>query len=87
MENKDTDDTVVESNSTTQNDDWTGVDVIESMCMSCGDNGTTRLMLHKIPFFRELIIASFQCDLCGYRNNEVTFGGSIQPKGNIVYLF
>eukprot|EP01041_Mallomonas_annulata_P012141 gene12141-25479_t len=66
--------------------DWTGVDVMESMCMSCGDNGTTRLLLHKIPFFRELILASFSCEHCGYQNNEVTFGGSIQPKGCIYEL-
>eukprot|EP00607_Mallomonas_marina_P008812 CAMPEP_0182417476 /NCGR_PEP_ID=MMETSP1167-20130531/1966_1 /TAXON_ID=2988 /ORGANISM="Mallomonas Sp, Strain CCMP3275" /LENGTH=289 /DNA_ID=CAMNT_0024591091 /DNA_START=310 /DNA_END=1175 /DNA_ORIENTATION=+ len=62
-------------------DDFTGADIMESMCMSCGENGTTRLLLHKIPLFRELIIASFKCEECGYQNNEVTFGGSIQPKG------
>ena len=64
---------------TTEDDtEWNGVDEIESLCMSCGENGMTRMMIHKIPYFRELIIASFSCDECGERNNEVTFGGEIQ---------
>ena len=79
------------------------VDVFSnSLCMHCGGTGTTRMMMHKIPYFREVIIASFCCEYCpelddadddnddgdtpkeggcGYTNNEVTFGGEIQPKG------
>lgn len=66
--------------------EWNGMDTIESLCISCGSNGITRLMLHKIPNFRELIIASFYCDYCGERNNEVTFGGEIQIQGCIFTL-
>jgi zinc finger protein len=55
--------------------EWNGIDIIPSLCMSCGATGETRLMLHKIPYFRELVIASFHCEECGERNNEVTFGG------------
>ena len=66
--------------------EWNGVDEMSSLCMSCGEAGQTRLMLHKIPHFRELIIASFCCDACGERNNEVTFGGEIQPQGSIFTL-
>ena len=64
-----------------QYDVWSGVDRIESLCMNCEENGITYIMLHKIPYFRELIIASFSCNECGERNNEVTFGGEIQPQG------
>ena len=67
-------------------DVWDGVDEIESLCMSCGENGMTRLMLHKIPYFRELIIASFCCEFCGERNNEVSFGGEIQAQGCVYDL-
>ena len=67
-------------------DVWDGVDEIVSLCMSCGANGMTRLMLHKIPYFRELIIASFCCESCGERNNEVSFGGEIQPQGCVYDL-
>ena len=61
--------------------EWSGVDEMTSLCMRCGEDGVTRMMLHKIPFFRELIIASFECEHCGERNNEVTFGGEIQLHG------
>lgn len=81
-----TNDNVADNAGPTTEEDFSGIDMIESMCMSCGDNGMTRLLIHKIPFFRELIIASFQCEHCGYTNNEVTFGGAIQPKGCIYEL-
>jgi len=66
--------------------EWNGVDIMKSLCMNCGEEGETRLMLHKIPYFRELIIASFFCESCGERNNEVTFGGEIQLHGCIYEL-
>ena len=48
--------------------------------MECGGKGKTILMLHKIPHFRELIIASFKCGDYKSTNNEVTFGGEIHQK-------
>ena len=39
------------------------VDVIpNSYCVYCGGSGTTRLLIHKIPYFREIILASFSCE-------------------------
>jgi hypothetical protein len=61
-----------------QDQDDLGLSEMESLCMNCMENGKTRMMVHKIPYFRELIIASFACPHCGERNNEVTFGGEIQ---------
>jgi len=66
--------------------DELGITEVESMCMSCGENGLTKFLMHKIPYFRELIIASFECEHCGERNNEVTFGGEIQIQGSIYEL-
>jgi len=57
------------------------VDEIESLCMNCHDNGTTRLLLTRIPFFREIIIMSFNCPHCHFQNNEIQSAGEIQPKG------
>ncbi|ROT43480.1 zf-ZPR1-domain-containing protein [Sodiomyces alkalinus F11] len=57
------------------------VEEIESLCMNCGGNGITRLLLTSIPYFREIIIMSFSCEHCGLRNNEVQPAGTIQPKG------
>lgn len=53
---------------------------LESMCPRCEMNGTTRLMITKIPHFREIIVSSFECPNCGEKNNEVQFGGEFGPK-------
>ncbi|KKA29741.1 hypothetical protein TD95_003885 [Thielaviopsis punctulata] len=65
----------------TGDDDVRAVEQIESLCMNCHKNGTTRLLLTSIPYFREIVIMSFSCDHCGFQNNEVQPAGSIQPKG------
>ncbi|KAJ1927667.1 nucleolar zinc-finger protein [Tieghemiomyces parasiticus] len=54
---------------------------IESYCMSCGENGTTRILLTKVPHFREIILMAFECPHCGLKNNEVRSGGAIAEKG------
>jgi zinc finger protein len=58
------------------------VDEIESLCMNCHEDGMTRLLLTKIPFFREIIIMSFECPHCGFRNSEVQPAGEIQQRGH-----
>lgn len=58
------------------------VQEIESMCVNCEQNGTTRLLLTKIPFFREVIIMSFSCPHCGLKNSEIQPAGQIQEKGS-----
>ncbi|KAG8527681.1 uncharacterized protein KY384_007835 [Bacidia gigantensis] len=62
------------------------VDEIESLCMNCEENGMTRLLLTKIPFFREVILMSFFCDHCSFRNNEIQPAGQIQELGS-KYIF
>jgi zinc finger protein len=32
---------------------------IESLCLECGQNGTTRMLLTEMPFFRQVVITSF----------------------------
>lgn len=54
---------------------------IESLCINCGEDGTTRMLLTKIPFYKEVIIMSFECPHCGYQNNELQPGGKIEDKG------
>ncbi|XP_074633518.1 zinc finger protein ZPR1-like isoform X2 [Acropora palmata] len=67
-------------------DEESGVTSIESLCVSCEENGTTRLLLTRIPFFREVVISSFDCPHCGYSNNEVQSAGRIQDNGCKVTL-
>ncbi|XP_025854975.1 zinc finger protein ZPR1 [Vulpes vulpes] len=54
---------------------------IESLCMNCYRNGMTRLLLTKIPFFREVIVSSFSCEHCGWSNTEIQSAGRIQDQG------
>ncbi|XP_066507299.1 zinc finger protein ZPR1 [Hoplias malabaricus] len=54
---------------------------IESLCMNCYQNGITRLLLTKIPFFREIIISSFSCPHCHWNNTEIQSAGRIQEQG------
>ncbi|KAG0475667.1 hypothetical protein HPP92_015353 [Vanilla planifolia] len=54
---------------------------IESLCMRCGNNGITRLLLTRIPYFREVVLMAFECSHCYEKNNEVQFAGQLQPRG------
>ncbi|XP_073324326.1 zinc finger protein ZPR1 [Pagrus major] len=62
------------------NDDWEPTE-IESLCMNCYKNGTTRLLLTKIPFFKEIIVSSFSCPHCHWSNTEIQSAGRIQDQG------
>lgn len=39
------------------------------------------MLLTRIPFYKETVIASFSCDHCGYENNEIQPAGEIEPNG------
>ena len=54
---------------------------IESLCMSCHEKGTTRILMTKIPFFKDIIIMSFSCPHCGFRSNEVEPGEALSDHG------
>uniref|UniRef100_A0A3B3TR03 Zinc finger protein 259 n=1 Tax=Poecilia latipinna TaxID=48699 RepID=A0A3B3TR03_9TELE len=54
---------------------------IESLCMNCYQNGTTRMLLTKIPFFKEIIVSSFSCAHCSWSNTEIQSAGRIQDQG------
>ncbi|XP_021754038.1 zinc finger protein ZPR1-like [Chenopodium quinoa] len=62
-------------------DDDVPIYEIESLCMRCRENGTTRLMLTQIPHFRKVLLSAFECPHCNERNNEVQFAGELQPRG------
>ncbi|KAL9825987.1 LOW QUALITY PROTEIN: zinc finger protein ZPR1 [Geothlypis trichas] len=54
---------------------------IESLCMNCVRNGVTRLLLTRIPFFKEIIVSSFSCPSCSWSNTEIQAAGRIQEQG------
>lgn len=61
-------------------EDWQPTE-IESLCMNCHQNGTTRLLLTKIPFFKEIIVSSFSCANCSWSDTEIQSAGRIQEQG------
>jgi zinc finger protein len=62
-------------------EDTKAIREVESLCMRCHESGTTRFLLTTIPYFKEIVVSSFMCDHCGYRDTEVQPAGEIQPKG------
>ncbi len=52
-----------------------------TLCVACGGSGMTKMLPVTIPYFREIVVCSFECDDCGYKNNDAMFGGGIQEKG------
>lgn len=51
---------------------------IESLCINCEETGLTKLLCTRIPFYKQVIIMSFFCDHCGYKNNELQSGEPVQ---------
>jgi zinc finger protein len=58
-----------------------GVTEIDSVCMSCFKQGRTKLLLTRIPFYRDVIISSFACEHCNIINNGIESANKIQDKG------
>ncbi|XP_014672202.1 PREDICTED: zinc finger protein ZPR1-like isoform X2 [Priapulus caudatus] len=65
----------------TAEDDDSGITEIESLCINCEKSGVTRLLLTKIPFYKDVIISSFNCDHCGNSNSDIQPGGMVQEHG------
>ncbi|CAF1631624.1 unnamed protein product [Adineta ricciae] len=57
---------------------------IESLCMNCYAKGHTRLLLTRIPFYKDVILSSFECDSCHFKNNDIQPAQSVEPLGIII---
>lgn len=44
--------------------------------------GTTKLLLLRVPFFRDVILESFECRHCHFKDNSVKSAGQIQEQGS-----
>lgn len=47
------------------------------MCMYCHEEGTTKLLLTSIPMFKEIIVSSFICPHCHYKETDVRSASGI----------
>ncbi|KAM3955722.1 zinc finger protein Zpr1 [Aphomia sociella] len=54
---------------------------IESLCVNCYANGMTRLLLTRIPHYKNVVLMSFSCEKCGFENNEIQPGGAFAETG------
>jgi len=52
-----------------------------SLTMNISFQGITRLLLTKIPLYKETLLTSFECGHCGFKNNEIQPGGTMEEKG------
>ena len=50
-------------------------------CYCCNAPGYLRDCICSIPYFKEIIISCFKCDVCGYKTTSVRGGGGISEKG------
>jgi len=55
--------------------------VLESLCIHCEKMGETRMLMTDIPFFKQIVIMSFSCPHCGYKNNEIQPAGQLEDFG------
>ncbi|KAG7811450.1 hypothetical protein KL924_002116 [Ogataea haglerorum] len=58
------------------------VQEIDSLCMKCHETGVSRLLLTSIPYFREIVVISFECPHCGFKNSEIQSASTIAEKGS-----
>jgi len=67
--------------------------------MNCEQQGKTTLLFTKIPFFQgknltilnlsiftEVIVVAFECEHCGYKNNELQPAGKLRDQGVLITL-
>ncbi|KAG6850246.1 hypothetical protein H0H93_015798 [Arthromyces matolae] len=60
--------------------------VFHGHCSSCGHGLDTKMKKVTIPYFKDILIMSTNCDRCGYRDNEVKSGSAISEKGKKITL-
>jgi zinc finger protein len=52
-------------------------------CFNCSASGEVRMCSTDVPHFKEVILMSFACEECGWKNVEVKGGGAVPPRGTI----
>ncbi|PWO00859.1 zf-ZPR1-domain-containing protein [Tilletiopsis washingtonensis] len=58
----------------------------DGTCSSCSAPLQTLMKQVTIPYFKDIIIMSTNCDACGYRDNEVKSGSAISAQGRKLTL-
>jgi len=60
--------------------------IFPAICSSCAHSIQTRMKKVDIPYFKDVLIMSANCEFCGYKNNEVKSGGAVSDKGKRIIV-
>lgn len=63
------------------NTDYEETFEFESTCWICGSIGMYKLLRTQLPFVKEVLIMSYCCGECGFRDTEVKTLSEISEKG------
>ena len=55
-------------------------------CPGCAKPAHMLVQMVNIPHFKQVIVSTTQCDLCGYKTNDVKTGGEVPAKGKRIWL-
>lgn len=55
-------------------------------CVACYKEGESKTCKISIPYEKELLVISFDCQFCGYRTSELKTTGAIPKKGRKITL-
>jgi zinc finger protein len=62
-----------------------GVTEVESLCVNCEENGMSKFLIVRVPYFRDIVICAFDCPHCGFRSNEVQSVDGVAQTGACKY--
>ncbi|CRG93941.1 zinc finger protein, putative [Plasmodium gallinaceum] len=54
---------------------------VKSMCINCEKEGINKIVKIEIPYFKNVLIHSFECEFCNYKNNVIQDLNTIKDKG------
>ena len=71
-----------EENEANQGDPKKELMTFPQPCPACFNPGMVKMCCATIPYFKEIIIMAFTCDICGHRSSEIKQGGGISAKAS-----
>ena len=57
---------------------------MQSLCMNCHEQGQTRLLLIRIPYYKDVILSSFECESCNFKNNDIQPAQQTEAYGILI---
>ena len=63
-----------QSNEANQDDATKEVMTFAQNCQACTAPGEVKMCIATIPFFKEIIIMAFSCEVCGHKSTEKNVG-------------